>query len=30
MAGRTLDFAEYIGTPDVLANAIGNKYLEWG
>jgi hypothetical protein len=29
MAGRTLDFAEYIGTPDVLANAIGNKYLEW-
>ena len=29
MAGRTQDFSEFIGTPDALAVAISNKYLDY-
>jgi len=29
MAGRTEDFAEFIGTPDALATAIVNRYLDY-
>lgn len=29
MAGRTLDFEEFIGTPEALAVAIGNKFMEF-
>ena len=29
MAGRTQDFAEFIGTPDALATAIVNRYLDY-
>lgn len=29
MAGRTIDFEEFIGTPDALATAIGNRFTEW-
>ena len=29
MAGRTQDFSEFIGTPDALANAIANRFLDY-
>ena len=29
MAGRTQDFSEFIGTPDALAVAISNRYLDY-
>jgi hypothetical protein len=29
MAGRTLDFEEFIGTPDTLASAITKQYMDW-
>ena len=29
MAGRTQDFSEFIGTPDALASAVSNRFLDY-